>query len=193
MKQTTFAVLAVMFSAYAAAADTLGHPDLPIMSACATNMQVDGNTIGQRILDVGWIEVAAPPAMITTDTITRTFEDPAQSGIATLSIEDSDASPQEDGFWSCEILLFSLPTNILDFMENPPEGVRETEQDGTILVSVERRRSELAEFVSLLPFMPPAKLFYVDYSLPKKRYIEKMGNQERSVVFSAEFNVIYPF
>lgn len=192
IKSKLFTAFCVLILAFPSAAETLAHPDVPILKACASDMKVDGTKIAQRILDLGWTEVENAFEDETTDVITRSFEHPKQFGIARVGFENSKNMPQEDGFWGCEIWLNTVPNSLAMFMDAPPEGFREVEHDG-IFVGVESGKSEVFELLSLLPFMSPAKLFYAEYKLAKNPYVERINDRDYSVVFYGSINVIYPF
>ncbi len=116
----------------------------------------------------------------------RAFQDPGRSGFAVLTAD-------LDGFWSCEILLISVPFGGLQFMTTPPSNGDRYATDGITYMSDQDGRSELVEFFGLLPFMPTPKRYYSSYMLIEPETIEERYGHSASLVFAAEFSTIYPF
>lgn len=58
MRSRTFSILAALFGASPAVAVTLAHPEIPIFKACAVDMNVNGETVANRILAIGWMETS---------------------------------------------------------------------------------------------------------------------------------------
>ena len=116
----------------------------------------------------------------------RAFQDPDRSGFAVLTSEP-------DGFWSCEILLTAVPFDGSRFMAVPPSNGDQYATDGITYMSDQDGRSELVEFLGLLPFMPTPERYYLSYVFIEPETIEARYRHSVSLVFAAEFSTIFPY
>ncbi len=224
-----FVLLTTVFGAGPTIAVTLAHPKVPILEACAVDMNVSANVVADRITSAGWIETSLTPDMEklgqdytvldnfgtsvffgedSTEDWTarfaevsdflnryqyenmpdsvRAFADPGQSGFAVL-ISDPD------GFWSCEVLLTNVVFNASEFMSDPPTEDDSYSTDGIRYMSDQDRRSELVEFLGLLPFMPTPKRYYSSYVLTDPEIIQDRYGYGVDLFFAASFSTEYPF
>jgi hypothetical protein len=224
-----FALLTTMFGAGPTMAVTLAHPQVPILEACAVDMNVGPEVIADRIRVVGWIETSLTPDMdklgqdysvldnfgtsvfFGEDSIedwtarlvevsdflnryqyenmqdrVRAFADPQQSGFAVL-ISD------QDGFWTCEVLLTKVAFNASEFMSDPPTEDDSYSTDGIRYMSDQDRRNEFVEFLGLLPFMPTPRRYYSNYILTDPEIIEYRYGYGVDLSFAATFSTEFPF
>ncbi len=119
-------------------------------------------------------------------TETRVFAEAEGAGFAILTIED-------DAYWSCEILLTVAPDDAEPFMAQPLNPDDATRTDGISYLSDEHRRSELADLLGLLPFLPAPKHYYCSYWLADPDSLKRRYGIDTEIVFSAQFNVASPF
>ena len=116
----------------------------------------------------------------------RAFQPPDQSGFAVLASEP-------DGFWSCEILFTAMHFDGSRFMASQPKNGDQYGTDGISYLTDETGRSELVEFLGLLPFTPTPKRFYSNYILIEPDTLKARYDHKVNLVFAAELSTIYPF